>query len=300
MEELPRVHFVFASHVDDKTAKVLMPVLKSLRGKISFIGVELSGVSTKRKKELEDRLRVGSGGDEHDRAISKLAREYSVPIKILEVARSRQRKKIARLGNKRFPKGFPNYLHEMSFETALKYQKDGVYKNFNRYMARHQEVIRNLKKELKANPTKTPVVTYGTFHKGLDKYAELKLGVKTERTCEEEPFTLIHEDIMEQMLSQGKAKLSIAHAARIALEDLLQLSPIARINREKYDANPMDENAARYYVKLNQIKDEISRKNATQIQLAWQKLRATSQKLGDTWQKRYENIDQAHELVKSI
>lgn len=272
----PELNFVFAEHTGNRTARVLKSVIKHLKRRkrnIPFLGIELNPVRASRKIELE-RTRNWRN-DEHSTNILRLADKHKVPIRLLEAARPKQHKKVRRLANRRFARGFPTYFYDMDFKTGMNYTTDNFYRSFGKHMSRHEEVLRNLRKETRTmQPNDSGIIIFGEFHKGLDRFIADRTGIKTIRNSEKEHYKPIEAEVMEKCFANPtKRKPSRTEMAQILLEKLFSIDTLGH-GYEKHMIKKKPAIKIRIIFRnLNAIKRLIKKLTFEEIQAHWERLR---------------------------
>ncbi len=131
--------------------------------------------------ESEEEFMHKIGPRYHFLGIRFLAYKYGIPIGLAEPARPKQLKKMRKLEGLKEPE-MGSFSGSESFAYALNRAKAQYYLHFHQMQARHDEVIRNLRKTIrKYGENSFGIIIYGSGHAGLDKFAERKLGAKVSR-----------------------------------------------------------------------------------------------------------------------
>lgn len=274
------LHFVFSPHIDNISANALDRVLKKIKGsgrRVSFVGIELAEEKASERVKNEKYFNSFLSPGNHERNVQKIViGKYKIPLKLIEAIRPMQLKKMKRL----YEKSSKHYasVELFGFQQAINYCKNAFYSEIAAHASRHDEVVRNLKREIKdLGENDVGVVLFGTTHLGLDEYVGKQLGVKTkvhnylELTSKqkllnalfkkEQPVNDEYFGIREELIHKGNAdpkiKLTDAEVARIAVSMLF-------LEHLSHDSD---------ISKINQIRKFINRLSYKQIQEKWDEIR---------------------------
>ncbi len=301
----PILHFVFSNHHGSTISRILENVLEkeAKQGKkIVWLGEELMAV-----KASDREFRESEGWHESDRLddtenirIRKLCEKYRLGIKLLETPRKKQYKKINLL-NRSVEYDVPKFPYQKDYPQVRNHVLKEFFKHFNFCAARHHEIVRNLRREIREmHENEVGVITIGTFHKGLDAYVSEKLGVETRRTTQIEPYQSIRESLFEKVFIKNR-KPTEDEIARIALETLFGHEALGDYyNTDVREKDDVSVSIAMPIInKLSQLNGVVNKLSAKQIILHWDELK-TSILEKDNSRTRVEQLENQKKLLEKI
>jgi hypothetical protein len=143
-------------------------------------------------------------------------------------------------------------------------------------------------------------VVFGVRHRGLDRFVEQKLNIKTKRTVVDYPYISIENEVKELCYSTPtKRKPSNNEIAQIALEGLLMLEIDGNTFISRLYKTETKPNTIKFYKGINSVKRFIKTLSERQIEEHWDEIKR--HKLSHMkYDEKYNEIGKFENLLRKI